>query len=614
MSVGFYFRKSWGAEPSDGGARFRLWAPSQERIFVRVAEGNRDLPMRQAGDGWFELETDAVKPGGGYSFVLADGMAVNDPAARAQVDGVNGPSRLIDPKTYEWRTADWRGRPWEEVVFYELHTGTFSPEGTFDGIRRKLDHLAETGITCIELLPVAQFGGNRGWGYDGVLLYAPHQAYGGPDALKRLVDEAHARGLMMFLDVVYNHFGPEGNYLSLYAPDFFHPENKTPWGAAIAYEKRPVRDFFIENALYWLEEYRFDGLRLDAVDQVAKQSKEPVLEEIAEAIRARIPDRHIHLTTEDERNITSLHERDEQGRVKLYSGEWNDDVHHVFHTAATGEREGYYLDYADDPVGQLARALATGFVYQGEPSPHHEGRPRGVPSAHMPPSAFVDFLQNHDQIGNRAFGDRITTLATPEMVEALLAILLLSPHIPLLYMGEEWGETRPFNFFTDFHDELGDAVREGRRREFAKWPAFADPQTREKIPDPNSEKTFLGSKLDWDKVQQPVHRARFDLVKELLAVRRDEIAPRSGHIGGNAGEAERLGDRGFRVTWRLQGGGTLSLLANLGDQPVAIGAAPSGRVLHAHGTGKGGDLASTGLAAGTVVLALDERRGAEPAR
>jgi malto-oligosyltrehalose trehalohydrolase len=539
----------------------------------------------EAGDAGSNWKPDALQFGAGYSFVARHGMAgIHDPAARAQVYGVNGPDKLVRTRIrYKWQTADWRGRPWEEVVFYELHTGTFRPKARFDGIRRKLDHLVETGITCVELLPVAQFGGNRGWGYDGVLLYAPHQAYGGPDGLKRLVDEAHGRGLMMFLDVVYNHFGPEGNYLSLYAPEFFHPENQTPWGAAIAYEKRQVRDFFIENSLYWLQEYRFDGLRLDAVDQIAKQSKEPMLEEIAEAIRARFADRHIHLTTEDERNITSLHERDEQGRVKLYSGEWNDDVHHVFHTAATGEREGYYLDYADDPVGQLARALATGFVYQGEPSPHHEGRPRGVPSAHMPPSAFVDFLQNHDQIGNRAFGDRITTLAEPKAVDALLTILLLSPHIPLLYMGEEWGETRPFNFFTDFHDELGDAVREGRRREFAKWPAFADPETRKKIPDPNAESTFAGSKLDWDKLSQKEHRSRFERMKELLDTRRREIAPLIARIGGNAGAAEQLADRAFAVTWTLTGGGQLSMFANLGTQPASLGEVPQGRILYSAG-------------------------------
>jgi malto-oligosyltrehalose trehalohydrolase len=526
MSERFNFVKSWGAELVEGGARFRLWAPSQQRLSLRPAQGGADLPMTEAGEGWFELTTDAVRPGEGYSFVLADGMAVNDPAARAQVDGVNGPSLLVDPRAYEWGTGDWKGRPWEETVFYELHTGTFSPEGTFDGIRRRLDHFVETGITCVELLPVAQFGGNRGWGYDGVLLYAPHVAYGGPDGLKRLVDEAHARGLMVFLDAVYNHFGPDGNYLGLYAPGFFHPENKTPWGAAIAYEKRPVRDFIIENALYWLEEYRFDGLRLDAIDQIAKQTDEPVLEEIAEAIRARITDRHVHLTTEDERNITSLHERDEQGRVKLHSGEWNDDVHHVFHTLSTGESEGYYVDYSEEPVSQLARALATGFVYQGEVSQHHGGKTRGVSCAHMPPSAFVNFLQNHDQIGNRAFSERITNLAKPRDVEAMLAILLLSPQIPLLFMGEEWGETNPFSFFTDFHGELGDAVREGRRMEFAKFSAFNSEENRAKIPDPNAETTFAASKLDWDKLSDPDHKARFSLVKHLLQIRREEIVPR----------------------------------------------------------------------------------------
>jgi malto-oligosyltrehalose trehalohydrolase len=585
MSNQFHFRKTWGAELADGGARFRVWAPSQASMALRVAETGVDLPMLEAGDGWFELESDAVQVGQGYSFVLADGMAVNDPAARAQIDGVNGPSRLIDPTEYQWRTADWRGRPWEEAVFYELHTGTFSPEGDFDGIRRRLDHLVETGVTIVELLPVAQFGGNRGWGYDGVLLYAPHRAYGGPEGLKRLVDEAHGRGLMMFLDVVYNHFGPDGNYISLYAPEFFHPENHTPWGAGIAYDKRPVRDFLLRmRSTGWRSTASMASASTPST-RSQKQTDEPVLEEIAEAIRTRITDRHIHLTTEDERNITALHERDPDGRVKLYSGEWNDDVHHVFHCAATDEREGYYLDYADDPIGQLARALSSGFVYQGEPSPHHDGKPRGVPSGHMPPSAFVDFLQNHDQIGNRAFGDRITTLARPEMVETLLAILLLSPHIPLLYMGEEWGETRPFSFFTDFHDELGDAVREGRRREFAKWPAFADPESRAKIPDPNAESTFQSSKLDWDKMGQPEHARRFVLLKALLDARRRDIIPLIGRIGGDAGHAERIGDRAFTVTWATSDRAALRLHANLGDQLVSASQAQSARIIYAHGDG-----------------------------
>jgi len=294
-------------------------------------------------------------------------------------------------------------------------------------------------------------------------------------------------------------------------------------------------------------------------------------------VRSRITDRHVHLTTEDERNIISLHERDPGGRPKLYSGEWNDDIHHVAHVIATGENEGYYADYVDDPVGGWAKALATGFVYQGERSTFRESN-RGVPSAALPPAAFVDFLQNHDQIGNRAFSERLTALAEPDIVETLTAVLLLSPHIPLLFMGEEWGETRPFGFFTDFHGELGDAVREGRRREFSRWPAFASEESRNKIADPNAKSTFDASRLDWDKLDQSSHRERFDLAKRLLDIRRREIVPLLSRIGGHAGSSERLADRAFVVRWRTEDGRILSLAVNLGDEPVSLGAS-SGRAV-----------------------------------
>jgi len=606
----FAFRKNWGAEIIDGGARFRIWAPAQPRLSLRVGASGADLTMREAGEGWFELETDAIRPGDLYSFVLADGMAVNDPAARAQPGDVHGPSQLVDPTAFEWRSADWCGFPWEEVVFYELHTGAFSPEGTFDGAVRRLDHLADTGITAVELLPVTTFGGRRGWGYDGVLLYAPHAAYGGPDGLKRLVDAAHERGLMMFLDVVYNHFGPEGNYLPLYAPDFFHPERRTPWGSAIAYEKAPVRDFFIENALFWLEEYRFDGLRLDAVDQIDDQSEEPILEEIAAAVRRRITDRHVHLTTEDDRNITRLHERDATGRANLYSGEWNDDFHHAAHVVATGEGDGYYSDYAQQPIGQLARALATGFVFQGQPSPFRGGEKRGVDSAHLPPTAFVNFLQNHDQIGNRAFNERLAALAEPDIVELLTAILLLSPQTPLLFMGEEWGARTPFGFFTDFHGELGDAVREGRRREFAKWTLFANEEHRELIADPNVQSTFDRSKLDWTDIDRSEHRQRLDLVKRLLAARRQHVVLLLPRIGANAGAATVLGDRAFAVRWRTGDESALLLHANLGDDAAALLAAaspaPASRIVFALGQGEHDDLPLRELAPRTVVFMVEE--------
>ena len=519
--------------------------------------------MERAGDGWFELSTDLVKPGEGYLFELPDGMHVPDPAARAQLDDVHGPSKLVDPRAYDWQTPDWRGRPWEDAVIYELHTGTFTAEGTFGGIESKLDHLVALGVSVLELMPVAQFAGNRGWGYDGVLMYAPHIAYGGPDALKHLVDAAHTRGLMVFLDVVYNHFGPDGNYLHSYAPDFFDDTRHTPWGAAIAYERPPVRVYFVENALYWLQEYRFDGLRLDAVDQLRDDS---LLLDIAKTVRSRITDRHVHLTTEDERNVTFLTERTD-GVAKLYSGEWNDDFHHAAHVIAVGESDGYYQDYIDSPIADLARALAEGYVYQGEPSPFRDGERRGELSAWLPPSAFVDFLQNHDQAGNRAFGERLSSLAEPDAIEALTAVLLLAPQTPLLFMGEEWGETRPFQYFTDFEGELAAQVREGRRNEFRKWRIFADPKSREQIPDPNAMSTFEASQLDWAKAGHAPYGERLAFVSHLLKVRRERIVPLISSIPGNAGTVLGADEQGLSVSWKLSDSSALTMSANLSDTP-----------------------------------------------
>ncbi len=505
------------------------------------------------------------------------------------------PRKLIDPRAYDWQTGNWRGRPWEEAVIYELHPGTFSPEGTFAGIESRLDDLVRLGVTVVELMPVAQFSGNRGWGYDGVLMYAPHVAYGGPDALKCLVDAAHARGLMVFLDVVYNHFGPDGNYLNCYAPDFFDPSRHTPWGAAIAYGRDPVRAYFIENALYWLEEYRFDGLRLDAVDQIRDDS---LLADIATTVRQRITDRQVHLTTEDDRNVTFLTERVD-GAPKLYSGEWNDDFHHAAHVIAVGESDGYYRDYTDGPVAKLARSLAEGFIYQGEPSAFRDGEKRGEPSAGLPPSAFVDCLQNHDQAGNRAFGERLSVLAEPEAIEALTAVLLLGPQTPLLFMGEEWGETRPFLFFTDFHGELAQNVREGRRNEFRKWRVFADPKTRERIPDPNALSTFEASKLDWSEIARSPHRERLALVSRLLELRREAIVPLIAGIAGHAGAVLAADKSGLGVAWRLGDGGSLTMIANLSDEDWSVPSDLRDRAAagtHIYETG-GGD---AGLQAGTL--------------
>jgi malto-oligosyltrehalose trehalohydrolase len=608
VTARYKFEKSWGAEIlAGGGARFRLWAPNQQRIALQVEESGAELPMQRSEDGWFAIETDAVSVDRGYMFLLDDGFAVPDPASRAQCADVHGPSRLVDPGRYAWRSADWLGRPWEETVLYELHVGAFTDEGTFDAACARLDHLVRCGVTAVELMPVAQFGGRRGWGYDGVYLYAPHEAYGGPEGLKTFIDAAHERGIMVFLDVIYNHFGPDGSYLHLYAPDFFHQELHTPWGGAIAYEKAPVRAFFFENALYWLEEFRFDGLRLDAVDHIARHdhSEPPFLEELARIVRTRLPHRHVHLTTEDDRNVAHLHSRDSEGRPTHYTAEWNDDFHHAAHAAATGESIGYYSDYADRAVFRLARSLASGYVYQGEPSAFRGGRARGESSEHLPPATFVNFLQNHDQIGNRAYSERLTSLADPKVVEALTVVLLLAPQIPLLFMGEEWGETRCFGYFTDFHGDLGRLVREGRRREFEKWPHFASDEHSALIADPNVEATFHASRLDWNKLATREHAARLAFVRDLIGVRAREIVPLISLIGGHSGLAEMLSEDAFLVTWRPRGGGRLCMTANFGEDPMSLPQDRARRILFAYGEGSAPAYESGSLLPGAVISACD---------
>ncbi|EEK0568690.1 malto-oligosyltrehalose synthase [Salmonella enterica subsp. enterica serovar Dublin] len=388
------FCKSWGAEYIAADVvRFRLWATGQQKVMLRLA--GKDQEMQASGDGWFTLDVSGVTPGTEYNFVLNDGMVVPDPASRAQKTDVNGPSYVVDPGSYTWRNTGWKGSRWEQAVVYEMHTGTFTPEGTFRAAIAKLPYLAELGVTVIEVMPVAQFGGERGWGYDGVLLYAPHSAYGTPDDFKAFIDAAHGYGLSVVLDIVLNHFGPEGNYLPLLAPAFFHKERMTPWGNGIAYDVDAVRRYIIEAPLYWLTEYHLDGLRFDAIDQIEDSSARHVLVEIAQRIREDITDRPIHLTTEDSRNIISLHPRDQDGNAPLFTAEWNDDFHNAVHVFATGETQAYYNDFADTPEKHLARALAEGFAYQGEISPQ-TGEPRGVKSTGQPPVAFVDFIQNHE--------------------------------------------------------------------------------------------------------------------------------------------------------------------------------------------------------------------------
>jgi malto-oligosyltrehalose trehalohydrolase len=605
---GFAHEMPFGATVlPDGSVRFRLWAPAQPSIRLTLNEA-RALPMERSRDGWFECITDAA-PGSSYRFELAEGLRVPDPASRAQARDVHGASLVVAPQAYAWKHPEWHGRPWRETVLYEAHPGCFTPEGNFDGARRKLDHLVSLGVTALELMPIADFEGERGWGYDGVLLFAPHRAYGSPDDLKRLVDEAHGRGLMVFLDVVYNHFGPSGNYLHLYAPGFFTERHHTPWGAAINFdgpESRTVRDFYIHNALYWLEEYRFDGLRLDAVHAIADDRRPDILTELAETVRARLAlDRHIHLVLENDANASHHLRRRSDSRSPGYDAQWNDDMHHAAHVALTGESQGYYSDYVDDPVGRLARTLAQGFDYQGETSGHRKGAPRGEPSAGLPTVDFIDFLQNHDQVGNRAFGDRLASLVSGEALEAVTVLLLLSPHIPMLFMGEEWGARTPFYFFCDFEGDLAAAVRDGRRREFAKFPAFHDPASRERIPDPTARTTFEASRLDWTDADREAGSRRLDRVRSLLAVRQREIAPRIGRSTGDAARYEVKDRRALHVAWRLDDGARLSVVANLSAQPISdLGWRIDGRVLAAQPDGLAIDDKVDRLAPWSVVWTL----------
>jgi malto-oligosyltrehalose trehalohydrolase len=553
---------------ASGGVRFRLWAPRQSHVEISIEGYGRALSMAPMGDGWHELETDRAAAGSMYQFVI-EGIRVPDPASRFQPRDVHGPSEVINPAAYAWRDAGWKGRPWHEAVLYELHIGAFTPQGTFLAAIDKLDHLARTGITAIELMPLADFAGNRNWGYDGVLLYAPESSYGRPEDLKELVDAAHERGLMVFLDVVYNHFGPDGNYLPLYAPQFFTSRHKTPWGDAVNYDGRSsaeVREFMIQNALYWLKEYHLDGLRLDAVHAIIDDSPKDLLAELAERVRTAFTDRPVHLILENEHNQASRLERRPGGSPRRYTAQWNDDVHHVLHVAATREESGYYADYGSD-TNKLARALAEGFAFQGELM-RYSGKRRGEPSAHLPPDAFVSFIQNHDQIGNRAFGERLGALAPPEAIRAIASVYLLLPQIPMLFMGEEWNASEPFPFFCHFDGELGEAVRKGRREEFARFPEFEDPVKRSRIPDPQAWETFVSAKLNWEKAGSASSAEWIEFYRRALDARRRHIIPQLATITGNAGRYEILGEGAIVVRWQLADSRVLTLAANLSKARV----------------------------------------------
>jgi len=570
MQHGFAF----GPQINENAVLFRLWAPLAERVLVRI-EQRGEWAMRRRQDGWHVVEVKDAQIGDRYKFVLADGFAVPDPASRFQPEDVHGPSELIDP-TFAWKTQGWKGRRWEEIVIYELHVGAFTEAGTFLAAVEKLDHLQRLGITAIQLMPLSDFRGRYGWGYDGVLPYAPDSSYGRPEHLKMLVDAAHERGICVFLDVVYNHFGPDGNYLPRYAP-IFGDRHESVWGKGLNYDgegSRFIRDFVIENAIYWLSEFRMDGLRLDAVHAMKDDSDPHVLLELARRVRSAFPERHVHLIVENEDNNAALLSRDEDGKPRHFTAQWNDDIHHALHVAATGEIFGYYQDYADWGP-RLSRALAEGFAFQGEHM-QYRGRPRGSPSAGMSPSAFISFIQNHDQIGNRARGDRMISSHPIEAIKAIAAIYLLSPQIPMLFMGEEWGAADPFPFFCDFDEELNAKIRLGRKEELKRLPGFE----AEDVCDSTAEATFRSAKLRWDKMNENPGIGHY--YRQLLRLRHEIIVPLLAEARSCPATYDPDASP-VRVRWQT-GSTHLHLAANLSNTPVILKRPTEGQAFFSSGS------------------------------
>jgi maltooligosyltrehalose trehalohydrolase len=503
----------------DGRCRFLVWAPFARKADVHiVAPRERSIPLKRDRRGYHSAVIDGVKPGDRYFYRLDGGKEFPDPASRYQPEGVHSASAVIDP-AFAWNDGDWRGLPIQQYVIYELHTGTFTPEGSFEAVIPLLDDLKKTGITTLELMPVAQFPGSRNWGYDGAYVFAVQDSYGGPEGLKRLVDACHRREMAVILDVVYNHFGPEGNYIGQFGP-YFTDRYHTPWGAALNFDGAQsdhVRRFFIENAKYWLTEFHLDALRLDALHAIVDISPVPFVEELAVAVDrlGKRLKRHFYLFGESDANDRRLVGPRRCGGYGL-DAQWNDNFHHALHALLTGERSGYYRDFGK--LQHLAKAYREGFVYSGQYSAYRQRR-YGSSSKDIPADRFVVFSQNHDQVGNRALGDRLSQTASFESLKLAAGTVLLSPFIPLIFMGEEYGETAPFQYFTSHSDPgLIEEVRKGRRREFAafKW--------KQKLPDPQDESTFLQCKLNWELRNQVQHRTLLDFYEKLISLRKDTPA------------------------------------------------------------------------------------------
>ncbi len=554
---------SLGAWPEAEGIAFRVWAPGESSVEVMIERphGHVAHALTPFPDGTWSTALPGVATGDRYWYRLGHDRLLPDPASRFQPAGVHGPSEVVDPRRFAWTDSRWTGLDREHLVLYELHVGTFSPEGTFAGAAARLPELAALGVTAIELMPVADFPGSRNWGYDGVALFAPARCYGTPDDLRRLIDRAHGLGLGVVLDVVYNHLGPDGAYLSAFSADYFTERHHTPWGAGLNFDgagSERVREFFIENAHHWVHEYHIDGLRLDATHAIADAGPRHVLAELAARVRESAPGRHVLMVAEDHRNLRAIVSAEGEGGWGL-DAVWADDFHHQCRRLLAGDSDGYYGDFTGR-AGDLATTIRAGWFYQGQFSAHlHEAR--GTDPAGLAPARFVICLQNHDQVGNRALGERLHHQVDLAAYRAATALLLMAPETPLLFMGQEWAASTPFRYFTDHHDELGRLVTEGRRGEFRHFAAFADPAGRERIPDPQARDTFESSRLQWDERRVEPHASILRLYQALLGLRRSEPAMRAGSAWQVAALDEgtiglgRGGAAGLLVVVRLAGGG-----------------------------------------------------------
>jgi maltooligosyltrehalose trehalohydrolase len=540
---------------------FRVWAPRAQR--VELAIDGRNVAMQAEEGGWFHAEDEQARPGSRYGFRLDGGDPLPDPRSPSQPDGVHGLSEVVDHAAFVWHDAHWHGLPLSAAVLYEIHVGTFTPEGSFDAAIARLPALVDLGVTAVELMPVAEFPGERGWGYDGVDLYAPHHAYGGTEGLKRLVDACHAHGLAVVMDVVYNHLGPDGNHLGSFGP-YFTATYRTPWGDALNYDDADcdeVRRFVVDNALTWLRDYHCDGLRLDAVHAILDTSAVHILEQVAaevHALQAHLG-RTLWVIAESDLNDPRLVRSVEAGGHGL-DAQWSDDFHHALHVALTGERSGYYADFAG--LEDVATALRRVFVNDGRYSPYRRRR-HGRPATGLAGERFLGYLQNHDQVGNRAVGERSAALMSRGRLRIGAALVLLSPFVPMLFMGEEWGASSPFQYFTDHRDpRLAEAVSRGRRREFA---AFGWPE--EAVPDPQDAQTFLRSRLDWEERDREPHRALLDWHRALIALRRTHPAFSDARMEG----VEAQGDDRSGVLLLRRGGIGVACHVGAGTAQVRLG-------------------------------------------